>query len=478
MFYNTLTRKKEKFVPLQDKVRMYTCGPTVYNFAHVGNFRAYMFEDLLRRYLKYRGFKVKQVMNITDVDDKTIKGSKKEKASLKDFTAKYEKAFFEDLETLNIEKAEAYPRATEHIKEMIELIKAILDNGLAYVGEDKSVYYNVGKFKGYGKLAHIKVDELKAGARVSHDEYEKEHAADFALWKAWDKEDGDVFWESPFGKGRPGWHIECSAMSMKHLSRAFEKKFNPKAFETIDIHTGGVDNIFPHHENEIAQSEAATGKKFVNYWMHCEHLLVDGKKMSKSLGNFYTLRDLLDKGLKPKSIRWVLLTAHYRQQLNFTLDSVKAADNSVGRLMEFMDKLEMYGSDAEENKDVKADIDIAKNDFEEKLDDELNISGAAAVIFDFIRHINRLIDQKKISNKDRDLVLKQMKEFDLILGVLHKDKDKKIPKEIDDLAEKRKRARKNKDFKTADKLREEINRKGYLIEDMKDGKDGYLVRVV
>ena len=288
LLFNTLTRRKEPFTPLEiGKVKMYTCGPTVYDYAHIGNFRAFLFEDLLKRWLLLQGFKVTHVMNLTDVDDKTIRGSQKQGLPLRQFTDFYIKAFFEDIKTLNILAADVYPRATDRIPEMVALIKTLMDKGYAYRGEDGSIYYCISKFPDYGKLSKLKTAELKAGARVSQDEYAKEEAQDFALWKAWTPEDGDVFWETELGKGRPGWHIECSAMSMKYLG------------ETFDIHCGGVDNIFPHHENEIAQSEAASGKKFVNYWLHNEHLQVEGKKMSKSLGNYYTLRDLLAKQCDP-----------------------------------------------------------------------------------------------------------------------------------------------------------------------------------
>jgi len=283
-FKNSLSRVREEFKPIEPgKVKFYTCGPTVYNFAHIGNFRAYIFEDLLRRYLKYKGYDVYQVMNLTDIDDKTIRDSQKEGISLKDFTGRYIKAFFDDLDTLGIERAEQYPAATEHIPEMVELIKKLTENGYAYE-VNGNYYFKISAFKDYGKLANLDMAGLKAGARVATDEYEKDSVSDFALWKAWDEADGDVYWETEIGKGRPGWHLECSAMSMKYLGNHF------------DIHTGGVDNMFPHHENEIAQSEGATGEKFVNYWMHCEYLIVDGRKMSKSLGNFYTLRDIIDKG--------------------------------------------------------------------------------------------------------------------------------------------------------------------------------------
>ncbi|MEM7825323.1 MAG: cysteine--tRNA ligase, partial [Candidatus Aenigmatarchaeota archaeon] len=339
--YNTLTRKKEVFKPIRkNEVRMYTCGPTVYDFAHIGNFRTYVWQDILKRWLLYKGFRVIHVMNITDIDDKTIKGSRSQGISLKEFTEKYTEAFFKDSESLNLLPANFYPRATQHIKEIVELIKILIRKGYAYKSEDGSIYYNISKFKSYGKLSKLKIKELKAGARVKLDSYTKEEAYDFALWKAWDPEDGDVFFETDIGKGRPGWHIECSAMSMKYLG------------ETFDIHTGGVDLIFPHHENEIAQSEAATGKKFVKYWLHAEHLIVEGRKMSKSLGNFYTLRDLIGKGYNPISIRYLLLSTHYKQQLNFTFESLESAKNTVESLFNFLLKLKEI-KEGKENKQVE-----------------------------------------------------------------------------------------------------------------------------
>src|SRR4030042_1328594 len=316
--FNTLSRRKESFVPVEEcRVGLYTCGPTVYNYAHIGNFRAFLCEDLLKRWLEHCGFKVTHVMNITDVDDKTIKGSQKQGIPLQQYTAHYTEAFFDDIKALNIELADFYPRATEQIPEMTALIKKLLEKGYAYRGEDGSVYFAINKFPDYGKLSHINIRELKVGARVRQDEYAKEEAQDFALWKAWSVEDGDVFWETEIGKGRPGWHVECSAMSMRYLG------------ETFDVHCGGVDNIFPHHENEIAQSESATGKPFANYWLHNEHLLVEGKRMAKRFGNYYTLRDLLGKGYAPDAIRFLLLSTHYRQQFNFTFEGLEAA-NSAG----------------------------------------------------------------------------------------------------------------------------------------------------
>jgi cysteinyl-tRNA synthetase len=394
-------------------------------------------------------------MNLTDVDDKTIKGSMQQGISLNEYTKKYKDAFFEDIKTLNIEKAETYPEATKHIKEMIEIIQVLMQKGYAYKGDDNSIYYSIKKFKDYGKLAHIKVDELQAGARVKQDEYEKENASDFALWKAWDTQDGDVQWESPFGKGRPGWHIECSAMSMKYLGTTF------------DMHTGGVDNIFPHHEDEIAQSEAATGKKFVNYWMHCEHLLVDGKKMSKSLGNFYTLRDLLDMGLKPKAIRYTLLSSHYRQQLNFSTETVKSSEKIIQRFTDFLTKLKEIDS-GNENEEVTKEILKVTEGFEEAMDDDLNISKALSFVFEFMNTINKLMSENKIGKKNAQEAYDTMMDFDAVLGVMEQEKQT-LDQEIDALIEQREQARKTKDFKMADKIRDDLKARGIILEDTPKG---------
>jgi len=407
------------------------------------------------RYLKYKGYKVKQVMNLTDVDDKTIKGSTKERVPLTEYTLKYKEAFFDDINTLNIEKVEVYPEATKHIKEMTALIEKLLKKSYAYKGDDGSIYYDISKFKNYRKLANLELESLKQGERVKNDEYAKEKAQDFALWKAYDKEDGDVFWQTELGKGRPGWHIECSAMSMKYHGNSF------------DIHTGGVDLTFPHHTNEIAQSEGATGKKFVKYWVHNEHLLVNGRKMSKSFGNFFTLRDLLKKGHTPMAIRYVLLATHYRQQLNFTEDGLKAAENAVERLNNFIFKLRNVKSDTS-NKTVDRLIEQTKIKFEKKMDDSLNISEALGVVFDFVRDINKLIDEDKISKKNAKDAIGLMKEIDSVIGVID-FKEESINKEITDLVKEREKARKEKDFARADKIRDKIKEKGFIIEDSSEG---------
>lgn len=436
---------------------MYTCGPTVYDYAHIGNFRAFLFEDLLKRWLVQHGFKVTHVMNLTDIDDKTIKGSQKQGIPLQRFTDFYVKAFFEDIAALNIAPADVYPKATEHIPEMVTLIKILLEKGIAYRGEDGSIYFSVCKFPDYGKLSHIKVDELKAGARVSQDEYAKEEAQDFALWKAWTPEDGEVFWETEIGKGRPGWHIECSAMSMKYLG------------ETFDIHCGGVDNMFPHHENEIAQSQAATGKKFVNYWLHNEHLQVEGKKMSKRYGNFYTLRDLFAKGHDPIAIRYLLMSTHYRQQFNFTFEGLEAAKSAVERLRNFVRRLhEVDGKESQGKIEaLTAKLNVC---FGGSMDDDLNISIALASLFDFIREINNLLDSNNISKAEAAEVGGTMMKIDAVLGVIGKvEVEEALPSDIDALVQKREVARKAKNWKEADAIRARLKSIGIVLEDTAQG---------
>jgi cysteinyl-tRNA synthetase len=453
--YNTLTRKREEFKTIhKNEVRMYSCGPTVYNFVHIGNLRSFMFVDLLRRYIKYKGYKLKHVMNITDVDDKTIRDSRKQGTTLKEFTKFYTKAFLEDLEILNIEKAEIMPKATEEIKDMVKLVKKLLDKGYAYKAED-GIYFKISKFRNYGKLAKLDLKQLQAGAsgRVKADEYDKENVHDFVLWKFWDKEDGDVFWETAIGKGRPGWHIECSVMSSKYLGQPF------------DIHTGGVDLIFPHHTNEIAQSEAAEGKQFVKFWVHNEHLLVNGKKMSKSLGNFYTLRDLLKKGYDQRAIRFELLSTHYRQKLDFREENLKKIPEILQKFYDFLDKLDET-KDKEDNKDVPKLIEKAKSGFELEMNNDLNISGGLAVIFEFMTAVNKIMD--KISKKDANKIKRTMLKFDSVLGVMGHEKVK-ISKVVKGLVEEREKARKEKDWEKADKIRNQLKEKGFLIEDSLQG---------
>lgn len=454
-FKNTYTRELEEFVPIESgKVRMYTCGPTVYNFAHIGNFRTFMFEDMLRRYLKYKGFNVDQVMNITDIDDKIIRDSIKQGKKLKEFTEPYTKAFFEDIETLGMERADHYPHATDYIPQMVEIVKKLKERGLAYEIEG-NYYFKISAFKDYGKLAHLDMEGLKPGARVAADEYAKDSVSDFALWKAWDEKDGEIYWETEIGKGRPGWHLECSAMSMNILGEHF------------DIHTGGVDNMFPHHENEIAQSEGATGHRFVNYWMHSEYLIVEGKKMSKSLGNFYTLRDILDKGYSGKVVRYVLISTHYRQQLNFTFDSLEAARSALERYNDFIANLESYSggkSDGSAN-DI---LHNTRRDFEAALDDDLNISGALGAVFDFIRDINRLKAEDKLSKEEKEQALELIRKFDSVLNFTT-GKEKSLDAQVEALIQKRNDARKSKDFATSDKIRDQLIGMGIILEDTPQG---------
>jgi cysteinyl-tRNA synthetase len=456
--FNTLTRRKEKFTPIdKDKVRMYTCGPTVYDYAHIGNFRAFLFEDLLKRWLEYRGYTVTHVMNLTDVDDKTIKASQNQQISLQQYTQHYADAFFEDIKKLNIKPANHYPKATDHIPEMTALIKTLIQKGYAYKGEDNSTYYAIAKFKNYGKLSKIKVKALKTGARVKQDEYTKEQAQDFALWKAYTQEDGKVFWDTELGKGRPGWHIECSVMSMTYLG------------ETFDIHCGGIDNMFPHHENEIAQSEAATDKKFVNYWLHNEHLLVERKKMAKKFGNFYTLRDLLGKGYDPIALRYLLLSTHYRQQFNFTFEGLDAAKSAIERLRNFVRRLQDAGGKGSGGKIAEL-LRKVQLGFGEAMDDDLNISVALAVLFDFVRDVNVLLDAGVVSGSEAGKVCEVVVGLDGVLGVTGEVKtEEALPEEVVELIGKREEARKARDWKTADAIRLKLRGMGVVVEDTSQG---------
>lgn len=462
--FNTLGKKMQVFKPLKEgEVGLYTCGPTVYNFAHIGNFRAYVAQDVIKRYLIYKGYKVKHVMNLTDVDDKTIRDSQKENVSLKEFTMKYANAFFEDLKALNMMPADIYPKATTHIDEIKQLIQKLLDKEIAYKGEDGTIYYAVKKFKDYGKLSGIKVKELKAGARVSQDEYEKEQANDFALWKAWTPEDGENYWDVDFiiaGKkevvrGRPGWHIECSAMSARYLG------------ETFDIHAGGEDLIFPHHENEIAQSEAANDKPFVKYWLHNAWLMVDGKKMSKKLNNFYTPRDIFAKGYSPKALRYLFINTHYKSQFNFTFEGLKDAGTTVDRLIEFMEKLESIKG-GKSNKAISKLIADAKKKFEKAMDDDFNTPEAISHIHEFVSEINKLIDAGTLGERNAAEIKDAMLDFDKVLGVLERKKEE-VPAEVKKLFEEREKARTSKNFMRSDELREEIRKLGWELQDMPEG---------
>jgi cysteinyl-tRNA synthetase len=454
--YNTMSRAKEELRPLDGKcVRMYTCGPTVYNYAHIGNFRAYMFEDLLRRYIKFRGFEVEQVQNLTDVDDKTIRSSVEQGLPLREYTQKYIDAFFDDLAKLNIERAEHYPAATDHVPEMIALIERLFEKGIAYQSGDGSVYYSIDKFAEYGKLARLDREGMQSGARVAQDEYDKENASDFALWKAYVPEDGDVWWDSPWGRGRPGWHIECSAMAMKYLGESF------------DLHTGGVDNIFPHHEDEIAQSEAATGKPYSTYWMHCGYLVVDGRKMSKSLGNFYTLREILEMGYTGREVRYELLSAHYRQSLNFAFKSLDANRAALKRLDEFFAKIseKAQGASAADLPEWAAET---RTRFVDALDDDLNISGAMAALFDLVHAGNRALEKNAVSMEEAASVLALWKDLNSVLGFLEPPEEE-VPSEVLELVEKREVARKEKEWAESDRIRDRLLELGWAVKDTPDG---------
>lgn len=451
--YNTLSHKIEKFQEIsKGKIGLYTCGPTVYDYAHIGNFRSYVFEDLFKRYLKYLGYQVYHVMNITDIDDKTIRKSHETGQSVKEVVEKYIRAFFFDIETLNILKADIYPRATEHIDDMLEMIRKLKLNGYAYKKGD-SVYFSIEKFKNYGRLANILPENLKLGMSVDTDEYDKDNIQDFVLWKG--KKEGEPFWKSEFGDGRPGWHIECSAMSMKYLGEHF------------DIHMGGVDNIFPHHDNEIAQSEGATDKNFVNYWIHVQHLVVENKKMSKSLGNQYVLKDLIDKGYHPMVIRYLLLASHYRKLLNFTYTGLEAARQALNRIKDFVFVLKGLKRIPGSTQRVKDLISQCESKFNENMNDDLNISGALGVFFDFIHRINLNINELK--KQDIEDILDFISQLNTVLGILLPDKSDILENEIKEKINQREQARKQKNFRLADAIRDELRSKGIILIDTQDG---------
>lgn len=481
-FFNTLSRSVQEFKPLDPagkQVGMYCCGPTVYDFAHIGNWRTFVFGDLVRRYLTFRGYDVNHVMNITDVEDKIIRRVRETKTTLREFTGKYEAAFFDDMKALGCHLPNVTPRATEYIAEIIALIEKLIARGIAYKANDGSVYFSIEKYRGcgchYGQLQKLNFDEMRVGERVSSDEYEKESVADFALWKAYVPEDGEVTWDSPWGKGRPGWHIECSAMSMKVLGESF------------DLHLGGEDLKFPHHEDEIAQSEGATGKPFVKYWLHGAFLLVEGKKMSKSLGNFFTLRDLIAKGFTGREVRFLLLSASYRETFNFTLDGLAGAKSSLARIDECVGKLREIARDIVAP--AKTDNQLVTK-FSAALDDDLNISASWAAVFEWVRHMNiwYSVEEEARSHSDTtkgnlsDRIaqydsaraieaatqLAAWEQVNSVLGI-EKAAEAEAPAEIVALLEARQAARKAKDFKRSDQIRDELKAKGWVVEDSPKG---------
>jgi cysteinyl-tRNA synthetase len=468
--FNTLTRSLQEFVPLdpaRKKVGMYCCGPTVYDFAHIGNWRTFVFADLVRRTLEFSGYSVQHVMNITDIEDKIIKRVRENKTTLPEFTGKFETAFFDDLKALGCREPHVKPRATEYIAEIIALIEKLIVRGIAYKAPDGSVYFSITKYQGcgcnYGQLLKLNFDEMRAGERVSADEYEKESVADFALWKARVPDDGDIFWPSPFGEGRPGWHIECSAMSMKVLGESF------------DLHLGGEDLKFPHHEDEIAQSEGATGKPFVKYWLHGAHLLVEGKKMSKSLGNYFTLRDLVAKGFTGREVRYLLLTAHYRETFNFTLDGLHGAKTALARIDECVAKLRELGG-TPISRSARTDSPLADQEigvpllasFTAAISDDLNISAAWGAVFEWVRETNKRIADNSFSASDAAAALAAWGKIDSVLGI-GVAAESEAPAEILALAEARTAAKLAKDFKRADAIRDELKAKGWVIEDTPKG---------
>jgi cysteinyl-tRNA synthetase len=466
--HNTLTGKTESFTPLRDgEVKMYTCGPTVYDYAHIGNFRTFVFQDILRRYLKQRGLKLTHAMNLTDVDDRIISNAAAAKVGIREYTEKFAQAFFADCKALSVEAPEYWIRATDHIPEMVQLIERLQKKTFTYDSEG-SIYYRIAKFPEYGKLSKIDLTGIQAGARVDNDRYEKESARDFALWKA--PKPGEHFWETEIGPGRPGWHIECSAMAMKYLG------------ETLDIHTGGIDLAFPHHENEIAQSEGATGKPFARYWLHAEHLLVEGEKMSKSLGNFFTMRDLYGKGYKPSALRYALASVPYRRQLNFTFDGLQQATSSVERIRNFLNRLRLEKVAAGSPSGMKERAARALDDFDGGMADDLNTAVALAATFDFVREANIAMDSGSFGEDDVAAAHKFLAAFDDVFAVLKDNDAEKLAElgfasgggslsdaEVEAKIAERQAARQRRDFGRSDEIRKELAERGIILEDNKDG---------
>ena len=435
-------------------VGMYTCGPTVYDYVHIGNFRTFVFQDLLRRYIRYKRFHLTHVMNVTDVDDKIIQSSRQAGVSIKDYTTRYAEAFFQDMEALQIQRPEVIAYATDHIQDMVELIVKLRENGYTYESEG-STYYRISRFAGYGQLSNLSLSDIPAEGRVDADEYTKENPRDFVLWKA--KKPHEASWESPLGEGRPGWHVECSAMSMKYLG------------DTFDLHCGGVDLIFPHHENEIAQSEAATGKPFVRHWIHSAHLIVDGEKMSKSKGNFYTLRQLLDEGYSPNAIRYLLQSIHYRKQLNFTLEGLHQAQSGLQRIGDFLQRVREVPASRSENPDLRERIDRARRDFEAGMDDDLNTSAALGALFEVIREGNVYLERGEVGAVNRDQLLDLFADANEIFGVFPLEKQELQDGDIAHLIQERSEARRRRNYQRADEIRDRLATLGIVLEDTKEG---------
>ena len=457
-FHNTLSGKIEEFHPLREgEVRFYYCGPTVWDYGHIGNFRSAIAADIVRRYLKFKGFKVTHVMNITDVEDRIIAKSQEAGLSIDDYTAKYIDALWEDSDALGCERPEIVPRATRHIPEMVSLIEKLLETDHAYQS-DGSIYYRIASFPEYGKLSKINFAGNIAGAseRVDTDKYEKEDARDFALWKE-PASATEPAWDAPIGRGRPGWHIECSAMSMKYLG------------ETFDIHAGGIDLVFPHHENEIAQSEGATGKEFVRYWIHFEHLKVEGETMSKSKGNYYTFRDIAAKGYSAGAVRYFLLSVPYNKQLNFTFDALAGAEKTLGSLRDFKARLGEAKASAGMNEALHEATLQAAKEFEEGMDDDLNTSVALAVIHNLTRVVNTALARKKLQEDNQVELLELLKRFDTVLNIFGDEQREMLDNEIQNLIDERQEARRRRDFGRGDEIRDELAGRGIILEDTKDG---------